>query len=61
MAAQIPATVTVILAAAERLLSELGAMTEEQLLVGLRNAGSTSVAIRRKRWPICSTPTSCRW
>jgi hypothetical protein len=39
MAAQIPATVTVILAAAERLLTELGAMTEEQLLVGLRNAG----------------------
>ena len=39
MAAQIPATVTVILAAAERLLSELGAMTEEQPLVGLRNAG----------------------
>jgi len=45
----------------ERLLTELGAMTEEQLLVGLRNAGLTSVTIRRKRWPICSTPTSCRW
>ena len=59
IAAQIPATVTVILAAVERLLTELGAMTEEQLLVGLRNAGLTSVTIRRKRWPICSTATSC--
>src|SRR5450755_2251655 len=39
MAAQIPATVTVIVAAVERLLTEHGPMTEEQLLVGLRHAG----------------------
>ena len=39
MAAQIPATVTVIVAAVERLLTEHGPMTEEQLLVGLRYAG----------------------
>ena len=39
MAAQIPATVTVILAAVKRLLTALGPMTPEQLLVALHDAG----------------------
>src|SRR5664279_138751 len=39
MVAQIPATVTVILAAVKRLLTELGPMTPERLLVALHDAG----------------------
>src|SRR5664280_2484515 len=39
MVAQIPATVTVILAAVKRLLTALGPMTPEQLLVALHDAG----------------------
>src|SRR5664280_2586276 len=39
MVAQIPATVTVILAAVKRLLTALGPMTPERLLVALHDAG----------------------
>src|SRR5450759_2209055 len=39
MAAQMPATVTVILGAVKRLLTALGPMTPEQLLVALHDAG----------------------